>query len=328
MLQSAARAVPFARPLIALAVAGAMRSAPSADRNKEPIAQILARHPPFLKAPASGRSAACLEIASGTGQHVSHMAARFPHITFQPTEYGGGSSSPEAVAYGELGPVFTSIIAHSLNLDNVRPPVELDAASSTWPCEAGEYDAVYACNICHSGKPRTEPAACTPARRPEWAGPACIVLTADQRAVYRLSQRHVPGSLTVQRHGRPPSWLVACPCRRRSPLHLWPLPSRWQAHGALERRLRCEAANAKPRVGRARRHSHRCSRRAAWAQAGRTCRDACQQFHPHLREVVGKRRVLRCPESRGMQASRGSWSLANVAALLTAVQRSTNPGSQ
>ena len=81
------------RLLLALA-SGSMRSAPSADRNKEPIAAVLSRHPPFSIA---AQPAACLEIASGTGQHVAHLAATFPHITFQPTEYAGGSASPHSL---------------------------------------------------------------------------------------------------------------------------------------------------------------------------------------------------------------------------------------
>ena len=60
-----------------------MLSAPAAERNKQPIADVLARHPPF----SSTTAATCLEVASGTGQHVAHLAKAFPHVTFQPTEY-------------------------------------------------------------------------------------------------------------------------------------------------------------------------------------------------------------------------------------------------
>ena len=124
-----------------------MRCAPSADRNKEPIAALLAKYPPF----AGATKATCLEVASGTGQHCKHLAERFPHLIFQPTEFGGGSSGPEAPAYGDLSPVFASIVAHCGGMANVRRPIELDAAARTWPndVEAATWDAIFACNVLH-----------------------------------------------------------------------------------------------------------------------------------------------------------------------------------
>ena len=137
------------RDLVAalLGMQGAKRTAPSADRNKEPIAACLARHPPFLGA----APALCLEVASGTGQHAAHLATTFPHVVFQPTEYAGGSAGPEAPAYGELGPVFDSITAWCDGLDNVRPPLPLDASEPTWTeaVEASSYDAIIASNVLH-----------------------------------------------------------------------------------------------------------------------------------------------------------------------------------
>lgn len=125
------------------------RNAPSSERNKEPIAAVLAAHAPFSSADAPGT---CLEIASGTGQHVAHFAARFPHITFQPTEYSGGSASPESPAYLERGgmdPVFASINAWCEGLANVRQPTDLDAAAAEWPVEAERFDAILCANILH-----------------------------------------------------------------------------------------------------------------------------------------------------------------------------------
>lgn len=144
----------WARPLLAAFAAispvskmSARNHAPSADRNKEPIAAELRRFFPFSE---TKQPCGCLEIASGTGQHCAHFAAQFPHVKFQPTEYVGGSSGPEAEAYGDLNPVFASIAAWTDGLPNVAPPIELDAAGE-WPgaVAARRYDAVYACNICH-----------------------------------------------------------------------------------------------------------------------------------------------------------------------------------
>lgn len=123
------------------------RFSPSAERNKQPIVEVLARFPPF----SEQKPADCLEIASGTGQHASHLAMCFPHVTIWPTEYGGGSAGPEADAYGELAPVFASIEAHAEGLGNIRKPMALDAGASEWPAqiECNRFAAVFACNVCH-----------------------------------------------------------------------------------------------------------------------------------------------------------------------------------
>jgi SAM-dependent methyltransferase len=141
----------------AWALSAAMRSAPSAERNKEPIAATLKKYRPFGQPDEVAGDAGtlqpctCLEIASGTGQHVAHLASKFPHVTFQPTEFGGGSSGPEEAAYGDLAPVFASIRAWTDGLPNVRDPMPLDATEAVWPCEeAGtSFDALLASNLCH-----------------------------------------------------------------------------------------------------------------------------------------------------------------------------------
>ena len=51
---------------------------PAADRNKQPILQVLQQ-----VLPAQGSA---LEIASGTGQHVAWFAQHLPHWTWQPTD--------------------------------------------------------------------------------------------------------------------------------------------------------------------------------------------------------------------------------------------------
>ena len=54
-------------------------TAPSPERNKQPILEILARVLP--------QRGLVLEIGSGTGQHVSHFARALPGLTFQPSEF-------------------------------------------------------------------------------------------------------------------------------------------------------------------------------------------------------------------------------------------------
>ena len=53
--------------------------APSAERNKEPILQVLKQHLPST--PKKG--AVVLEVASGTGQHTAHFATHLPAFTWQ-----------------------------------------------------------------------------------------------------------------------------------------------------------------------------------------------------------------------------------------------------
>lgn len=67
--------------------------APSAERNKGPIAEVLKEY--FPDDQVQGK---CLEVASGTGQHVVHWASTFPKMTFQPTEYDA-SKLPSIKAY-------------------------------------------------------------------------------------------------------------------------------------------------------------------------------------------------------------------------------------
>ena len=98
--------------------AGPRRHAPATARNREPIADVL-RH----ELPAQGR---VLEVASGTGEHVAFFATLFPHLVWQPTD-------ADATA-------LPSIASWCDGLDNVLPPVWLDAASPN--AAAGAFDAV------------------------------------------------------------------------------------------------------------------------------------------------------------------------------------------
>ena len=86
--------------------------APSTARNKEIITEVLR---PYL--PGTGT---LLEIASGYGEHAVHLAENFPGLEIQPSDRDPGQ--------------LTSAREHrkASALDNVRPPICLDA-SGTWP---------------------------------------------------------------------------------------------------------------------------------------------------------------------------------------------------
>lgn len=101
----------------------------NAERNKQPILEELAKHLPD--------SGLVVEVASGTGQHVSHFAAALsPQLRWQPTDV-----TPE---------LFASIRAYTAALPNVLPPQLLDAAApaDAWPVSA-PLAAVFASNVTH-----------------------------------------------------------------------------------------------------------------------------------------------------------------------------------
>ena len=103
------------------------RHAPAVERNRAPIAAVLAE-----ELPAEGL---VLEVASGTGEHAVHFARAFPHLAWQPSD-----PDPEALE---------SIAAWRAEegLANVREPVLLDAAAARWPVSAA--DAVLCINMIH-----------------------------------------------------------------------------------------------------------------------------------------------------------------------------------
>jgi hypothetical protein len=102
---------------------------PAADRNKQPILEVLQQ-----VLPASGNA---LEIASGSGQHVAWFAAALPGWTWQPTDFDGSA--------------FASIQAHvaQSGLANVRAPLRLDVTAPQWPVAGVVFDAIFCANMLH-----------------------------------------------------------------------------------------------------------------------------------------------------------------------------------
>jgi len=103
------------------------RHAPAAERNRGPILDVLRR-----VLPARGT---VLEIASGTGQHVSFFATALPALDWQPSERDDAD--------------FASIAAWAQHAgtSNVRPPLRLDVTDATWP--VGSVDAIVNANMIH-----------------------------------------------------------------------------------------------------------------------------------------------------------------------------------
>ena len=100
--------------------------APAAERNQDPILDVLRR-----ALPATGL---VLEIASGTGQHVAHFAAALPDLDWQPSE-----ADP---AFHDSIRAWTAAAA----LTNVHPPIAFDVRQP-WP--VAHADAVICINMIH-----------------------------------------------------------------------------------------------------------------------------------------------------------------------------------
>ncbi len=103
------------------------RYAPATLRNRDAILAVLER-----QLPARGL---VLELASGSGEHAVHFAARLPGLDFQP-------SDPDAASRASI-----DAWRESAGLANLRRALAIDAASAPWPIEAA--DAVLCINMVH-----------------------------------------------------------------------------------------------------------------------------------------------------------------------------------
>ncbi len=103
------------------------RFSPAADRNKQPILEVLR-----AVLPPRGQA---LEIASGTGQHVAWFAQHAPHWTWQPSD---------VTADG-----FADIEVRTAGLVSVRKPQLLDVTDLPWLDAGSRFDAIYCANMLH-----------------------------------------------------------------------------------------------------------------------------------------------------------------------------------
>lgn len=108
---------------------GSRRTSPSAERNKEPILDVLTQLFP------AGEGVHILEIASGVGTHAMHFARAMPHVTWQPSDPDDDSLSSIAAHIADLG------------LANIRAPLSLDVRNEPWPLNAT--DAIFCANMIH-----------------------------------------------------------------------------------------------------------------------------------------------------------------------------------
>ena len=101
--------------------------APAAERNKEPIREVLA-----TTLPPAG---VVLEVAAGTGQHAVHMAGAFPHLSWKPTDLDPDACDGIRAGCDEAG------------LENLLEPCVLDVRDDDWPVQGA--DAIVCVNMIH-----------------------------------------------------------------------------------------------------------------------------------------------------------------------------------
>lgn len=114
---------------VATPASGDKLFAASAANNLPALRDVL-----IAEAPRHGRA---LEIASGTGQHVTAFAAALPGLDWRPSEI-----APERLA---------SIDAYAAEakLPNIRPAVLLDATHPDWHREHAGMDLILVVNLLH-----------------------------------------------------------------------------------------------------------------------------------------------------------------------------------
>ena len=99
-------------------------TSPAAERNKQPILEVLRRH--------LSPSARVLEVGAGTGQHAVHFACHLADVRWQASEL------PEHV------PLLKARIAQEG--EGMVEPIELDVLGD-WPDET--FDAIFTANTLH-----------------------------------------------------------------------------------------------------------------------------------------------------------------------------------
>lgn len=102
--------------------------APAVQRNRDILADKLASILPD--------SGTVLEIASGSGEHAVHFAARFPALEWQP-------SDPDPAALASIEAWRTAA-----TLPNVQPPRQIDVMAANW-WDGLRADAVLCINMVH-----------------------------------------------------------------------------------------------------------------------------------------------------------------------------------
>jgi Protein of unknown function (DUF938) len=116
-----------AQPFVFEDTGEAKRFAPATERNRDAIAAVLVDVLP--------KQGTIVEIASGTGEHLVHFAKIFPALDWLPSDYDVAGLASIAAWSAESA------------LDNILPPVLIDAGASDWPISSA--DAILCINMVH-----------------------------------------------------------------------------------------------------------------------------------------------------------------------------------
>lgn len=92
--------------------------APATERNREAILSVLKSILP--------KQGKVLEIASGTGEHITFWAPHFPNITWQP-------SDPDPMHLASIEGWIAQLPAA-----NILPPIQIDVTNQTWSIDSVE----------------------------------------------------------------------------------------------------------------------------------------------------------------------------------------------
>ena len=101
--------------------------APATERNREAILSVLKS-----VLPAQGK---VLEIASGTGEHITFWAPHFPALTWQP-------SDPDPMHLASIEGWMEQRLAV-----NILPPIQLDVTNDAWGVDS--VDVILCINMIH-----------------------------------------------------------------------------------------------------------------------------------------------------------------------------------
>ena len=101
--------------------------APATARNRDFILDVLRQ-----VLPTTG---VILEIASGSGEHVSYFARNLPNLVFQPSDF-----EPDAL-------LSVAAWVKDAHVTNVRAPIVLDASKLSWPIASA--DGIICINMVH-----------------------------------------------------------------------------------------------------------------------------------------------------------------------------------
>jgi len=103
--------------------------APAADKNIGPILDLVIEF-----APETGKA---LELASGTGQHIVKLASAKPNLNWQPSDVD------------QLRIASITSWSNDHNLENLNPPLLLDATEVGWNGEHNDQNFILLVNLMH-----------------------------------------------------------------------------------------------------------------------------------------------------------------------------------